>query len=158
VPYADLAAQRYDVACLETGDYRAVAELVARYSDLGLGLADCSIAVLGRALRAPVPAQLRRAAFPDRCAASGWVIRDAACGFLETPRVGAYPRIFRRQSAGRSIMKARQISLIEGHGSSLTSPIAMQAVAGSNPISRFEEAPLRGSDQGMSLPIMIESR
>lgn len=43
---SDLAAQRYDVACLESGDYRAVAELDARYSDLGLGLADCSIAVL----------------------------------------------------------------------------------------------------------------
>lgn len=42
----DLAAQRYDVACLEPGDYQAVAELDARYSDLGLGLADCSIAVL----------------------------------------------------------------------------------------------------------------
>lgn len=43
---SDLAAQRYDVACLEADDYRAVAELDARYSDLGLGLADCSIAVL----------------------------------------------------------------------------------------------------------------
>lgn len=43
---SDLAAQRYDVACLEPGDYQAVAELDARYSDLGLGLADCSIAVL----------------------------------------------------------------------------------------------------------------
>lgn len=43
---SDLAAQRYDVACLEAGDYRAVAELDARYSDLGLGLADCSILVL----------------------------------------------------------------------------------------------------------------
>lgn len=43
---SDLAAQRYDVACLEAGDYRTVAELDARYSDLGLGLADCSIAVL----------------------------------------------------------------------------------------------------------------
>lgn len=43
---SDLAAQRYDVACLEPGDYRAVAELDARYSDLGLGLADCSTAVL----------------------------------------------------------------------------------------------------------------
>ena len=43
---SDLAAQRYDVACLEAGDYQAVAELDARYSDLGLGLADCSIAVL----------------------------------------------------------------------------------------------------------------
>ncbi len=43
---SDLAAQRYDVACLEVGDYQAVAELDARYADLGLGLADCSIAVL----------------------------------------------------------------------------------------------------------------
>lgn len=43
---SDLAAQRYDVACLEAGDYRTVAELDARYSALGLGLADCSIAVL----------------------------------------------------------------------------------------------------------------
>lgn len=43
---SDVAAQRYDVACLEAGDYRTVAELDARYSDLGLGLADCSIAVL----------------------------------------------------------------------------------------------------------------
>lgn len=43
---SDLAARRYDVACLEADDYRAVSELDARYSDLGLGLADCSIAVL----------------------------------------------------------------------------------------------------------------
>jgi uncharacterized protein len=43
---SDLAAQRYDVACLEADDYRAVSELDARYSDLGLGLADCAIAVL----------------------------------------------------------------------------------------------------------------
>jgi uncharacterized protein len=42
--FSDLAAWRYDVACLEAGDYRVVAELDARYSDLGL--ADCSIAVL----------------------------------------------------------------------------------------------------------------
>ena len=42
---SDLAAQRYDVACLEADDYRAVSELDLRYSDLGLGLADCSIAV-----------------------------------------------------------------------------------------------------------------
>ncbi len=35
----DLAAWRYDVACFEAGDYRVVAELDARYSDLGLGLA-----------------------------------------------------------------------------------------------------------------------
>lgn len=43
---SDLAALRYDVACLEPGDYRTVADLDARYSDLGLGLADCSIVVL----------------------------------------------------------------------------------------------------------------
>lgn len=43
---ADLAAQRYEVACLEAGDYRTVAELDARYADLRLGLADCSIAIL----------------------------------------------------------------------------------------------------------------
>jgi predicted nucleic acid-binding protein len=43
---SDLVAQRYDVACLEADDYRAVSELDIRYSDLGLGLADCSIAVL----------------------------------------------------------------------------------------------------------------
>jgi uncharacterized protein len=43
---SDLAAQRYDVACLEADDYRAVSEFDIRYSDLGLGLADCSIMVL----------------------------------------------------------------------------------------------------------------
>jgi hypothetical protein len=43
---SDLAARRYDVACLEADDYRAVSELDIRYSDLGLGLADCSIVVL----------------------------------------------------------------------------------------------------------------
>jgi len=43
---SDLAARRYDVVCLEADDYRAVSELDIRYSDLGLGLADCSIAVL----------------------------------------------------------------------------------------------------------------
>jgi predicted nucleic acid-binding protein len=43
---SDLAARRYHVACLEADDYRAVSELDIRYSDLGLGLADCSIAVL----------------------------------------------------------------------------------------------------------------
>lgn len=45
---SDLAAERYDVACLEAGDFRAVAELDARYADLGLGLADCSILVLAQ--------------------------------------------------------------------------------------------------------------
>jgi len=43
---SDLAARRYEVACLDPGDYRTVAELDARYADLGLGLADCSVIVL----------------------------------------------------------------------------------------------------------------
>lgn len=45
---SDLAARRYDVVCMEADDYRAVAELDLRYSDLGLGLADCSIMVLAK--------------------------------------------------------------------------------------------------------------
>lgn len=43
---SDLAAGRYDVACLEAGDYQQVAEIESRYADLGLGLADCSILVV----------------------------------------------------------------------------------------------------------------
>ncbi|MBS1888839.1 MAG: PIN domain-containing protein [Actinobacteria bacterium] len=43
---SDLAAQRYEVACLEPGDYRAVADLDTRYADLGLGLADCAVIIL----------------------------------------------------------------------------------------------------------------
>ncbi len=43
---ADLAARRFDVACLEGDEYPAIASLDARYADLGLGLADCSIVVL----------------------------------------------------------------------------------------------------------------
>lgn len=48
---SDLAAGRYRVACLEAADYWAVAALDARYADLGLGLADCSIVVLAERLR-----------------------------------------------------------------------------------------------------------
>jgi hypothetical protein len=48
---ADLAARRFDVACLEREDYAKVAALEARYADLGLGLADCSIVVLAQRLR-----------------------------------------------------------------------------------------------------------
>ncbi|HEX5761540.1 MAG TPA: PIN domain-containing protein [Solirubrobacterales bacterium] len=44
----DLAARRYDVGCLEAGDYGSVSELDMRYSALGLGLADCSIVVLAQ--------------------------------------------------------------------------------------------------------------
>ncbi len=47
---ADLAAGRFQVACLEREDYAKVAALDARYADLGLGLADCSIAVLAERL------------------------------------------------------------------------------------------------------------
>lgn len=43
---SDLAARRYDVACLEVDDYRAIAEIDTRYADLDLGLADCSVVVL----------------------------------------------------------------------------------------------------------------
>lgn len=45
---ADLAAARFTVACLERDDYAAVAEVDARYADLRLGLADCSLVVLAR--------------------------------------------------------------------------------------------------------------
>jgi len=48
---ADLAARRFDVACLEREDYAKVAALDARYADLGLGLADCSIVVLSERLK-----------------------------------------------------------------------------------------------------------
>jgi predicted nucleic acid-binding protein len=47
---SDLAARRYDVACLEDDEYATVASLDARYADLGLGLADCSIVVLAARL------------------------------------------------------------------------------------------------------------
>lgn len=43
---ADLAAGRFAVACLEREDYRLVADLEARYEDLRLGLADCSLVVV----------------------------------------------------------------------------------------------------------------
>ncbi|HYI80722.1 MAG TPA: PIN domain-containing protein [Thermoleophilaceae bacterium] len=43
---ADLAAGRFTVGCLEGEDYAAVAEIDLRYSDLELGLADCSLVVL----------------------------------------------------------------------------------------------------------------
>lgn len=43
---ADLAAGRFTVAGLEREDYATVQEIDARYADLELGLADCSIVVL----------------------------------------------------------------------------------------------------------------
>jgi predicted nucleic acid-binding protein len=42
----DLAARRYEVACLTPSDYATVASLDARYADLELGLADCATVVL----------------------------------------------------------------------------------------------------------------
>ena len=47
---ADLAAGRFDVACLDPTDYATVLELEDRYADLDLGLVDCTlIAIAARA-------------------------------------------------------------------------------------------------------------
>jgi uncharacterized protein len=43
---ADLAAGRFTVAGLEREDYATIADLDARYADLGLGLVDCALVVL----------------------------------------------------------------------------------------------------------------
>ncbi len=48
---ADLAAGRFTVACLEREDYVTVGDLDARYADLGLGLADCSLVVIANRYR-----------------------------------------------------------------------------------------------------------
>lgn len=45
---ADLAAGRFDVACLTPEDYPDLLALDARYADLQLGLSDCAIVVLAR--------------------------------------------------------------------------------------------------------------
>ncbi|MFT3864705.1 MAG: PIN domain-containing protein [Solirubrobacterales bacterium] len=42
----DLAARRYEVACLSPGDYATVARLDGHYADLELGLSDCAVIVL----------------------------------------------------------------------------------------------------------------
>lgn len=44
----DLAAGRFDVACLEREDYTTIGELDARYADLELGLADCAVIALAQ--------------------------------------------------------------------------------------------------------------
>jgi uncharacterized protein len=44
----DLAAGRFDVACLEREDYETIGELEARYADLELGLSDCAVIALAR--------------------------------------------------------------------------------------------------------------
>lgn len=43
---ADLLAGRFSVGELERGDYQTILDLEARYEDLELGLADCSLIVL----------------------------------------------------------------------------------------------------------------
>lgn len=47
----DLAAGLFEVACLEPHEYRTLAEVDARYADLGLGLSDCAIVVLAARYR-----------------------------------------------------------------------------------------------------------
>lgn len=42
----DIAAGRFEVACLEPDEYQQVADLDRRYHDLRLGLADLSVVVL----------------------------------------------------------------------------------------------------------------
>jgi uncharacterized protein len=48
---SDLAIGRFAVAALERDEYSRVVELEARYSDLGLGLADCALIVLAARYR-----------------------------------------------------------------------------------------------------------
>jgi predicted nucleic acid-binding protein len=48
---SDLAIGRFAVAALERDEYSRVVELEARYSDLGLGLADCALVVLAARYR-----------------------------------------------------------------------------------------------------------
>jgi hypothetical protein len=47
----DLAAGRFDVACLDEEEYRAIRTLDAAYADLDAGLADLSIVVLADRFR-----------------------------------------------------------------------------------------------------------
>lgn len=42
----DLAAARFTVAALDRDDYAAVVDLEARFADLDLSLADCSVAIV----------------------------------------------------------------------------------------------------------------
>jgi predicted nucleic acid-binding protein len=42
----DLARGRFSIACLDREDFEKIADLDARYSDLGLGLADCALVAL----------------------------------------------------------------------------------------------------------------
>lgn len=47
---ADLAARRYESPGLDAADYKAALALDRRYTDLNIGLADLSVAVLARRL------------------------------------------------------------------------------------------------------------
>ena len=47
----DLAHGRFNVACLEREDYNTIIDLEVRYSDLGLGLADCALVALAERYR-----------------------------------------------------------------------------------------------------------
>ncbi len=57
----DLAARRYEVACLGPGDYATLASLDGRYADLELGLADCAVVILAERHRT-----LRLLSFDER--------------------------------------------------------------------------------------------
>jgi uncharacterized protein len=48
---ADLAAERFSVACLDRSDYSMVIDLEARYHDLDLGLADSALVVIAERYR-----------------------------------------------------------------------------------------------------------
>ena len=94
---SDLAA-RYDVACLEVGDYQAVAELDARYSDLGPWT--CRLLDRGScgALRNPARCSASTSAISGPCAASGRVIQVVAGGFLTGLPGSGYFRLVARSA------------------------------------------------------------
>jgi predicted nucleic acid-binding protein len=47
----DLAAGRFEVACLESDDYGVIADLERKYEDLDVGLADLSVVVVASRFR-----------------------------------------------------------------------------------------------------------
>lgn len=47
----DLAAGRFEVACLEADDYIVISDLERKYADLDVGLADLSVVVLASRFR-----------------------------------------------------------------------------------------------------------
>jgi len=48
---ADLAAGRFDVACLDHVDHATILELEHRYADLDLGLVDCAVVAIAARAR-----------------------------------------------------------------------------------------------------------